>query len=212
MEIAYPLLAGPPSLYRNSLKASIKQTPVPHKVIPLLRDPNYANILRVIGQALEILNVAEFDLRIIDNDCVINAYFLPAKLRSLAKYQTWIFGASRYRTDSHARSLDVEFKFTPAEISRLAREFARRRGNPSRTSDTFGVAELLRVVGHYLDLKKVPLLGIFRRDQFLTLRYRADQASHKQEYFQSSFFYSLFVKMYVQRSDRGAKSLIRPEH
>jgi len=194
------------------LKASIKQPPVPHKVIPLLRDPNYANILRIIGQALEILNVAEFDLRIIDNDCVINAYFLPTKLRSLAKHQMWIFGASRYRTDSTARSTNIEFRFTPPEICRLAQEFARRRGNPNRSSEAFGVAELLRVVGHYLDLKKVSLLGIFRRDQFLTLRYGADHGSHKQEYFQSSFFYSLFVKMYAKRSDPVAKSLNRPEH
>ena len=194
------------------MKASIKQPPVPHKVIPLLRDPNYANILRVVGQALEILNVAEFDLRIINDDCVINAYFPLAKLRSLAKYQMWIFGASRHRTDSNPRSTNIEFRFTPAEISRLAQEFARRRGNPNRSSDAFGVAELLRVVGHYLDLKKVSLLGIFRRDQFLTLRYRADHASHRQEYFQSSFFYNLFVKMYVKRSKPVSKSLNRPEH
>lgn len=198
----------------NVLKSLTKYRPprVPHKVVPLLKDPNYANVLRIIGQALEMLNVAEFDLRIIDNDYVVNSHFLPARLRSLAKRQMWLF-ASRYRPDASTREINLEFKFTPAEICRLAQEFGRRRGNPSRNLDTFGVAELLRVVGHYLDLKKVSLLGIFRRDQFLTLRYAADGGSYKQEYFQASFFYSLFVKMYVRRTDRISQSnrLNRPD-
>jgi hypothetical protein len=197
------------------LKPSTNRRPlsVPHKVVPLLKDPNYANFLRVVGQALEILNVAEFDLRIINDDCVINSHFLPAKLGSLAKRQIWIPGVSRHRTDSGNREIDIEFKFTPAEICRLAQEFGRRRGNPNRNLDSFGVAELLRVVGHYLDLKKVSLLGIFRREQFLTLRYAADAGSYKQEYFQSSFFYSLFVKMYIRRSNRASQTnrLNRPD-
>ncbi|HWP58523.1 MAG TPA: hypothetical protein VNL14_11585 [Candidatus Acidoferrales bacterium] len=183
---------------------------VPHKVIPLLRDPGYANILRIVGQALEILGVEEFDVRILDDNYFVSAHLAHRRLGSLMRRHAWIMGATRYRGEDN-RAGAIEFCFTPSEISRLAREFTRRRGNPTRSSDDFGVAELLRVVGHYLELKRVPLLGIFRRDQFLSLRYRSDQSNYRQEYFQCSFFYGLFVKMYLRRADRIPSTLTSPE-
>ena len=93
-------------------------------------------------------------------------------------------------------------RFTPGQVSQLAREFSGRRGIPNLHSDIFGAAELLRVVGHYLDLQKFCLLGIFRRDQFLTLRFVTARGEQKQEFFQTAYFYRLFVKMYVNRGER----------
>jgi hypothetical protein len=178
------------------------QRSFPHKVVPLLAGPNYANILRVVGQALEILEVTEYDLRILGNDWLVHAYFLPGKLTALNRNAKWVAGASRYRSEPNHKETSVDFRFTPAQISQLAQEFTRKRGIPNLASDIFGTAELLRVVGHHLDLQKVYLLGIFRRDQFLTLRYENAHGENRQEFFQTSFFYRLFVTMYVKRRSR----------
>jgi hypothetical protein len=184
----------------------------PHKVVPLLINPNYANILRVIGQALEMLEVAEYDLRIDGNNWLVNAYFMPGKLKSLIRNSKWASGASRYRTDPQFKETNLDLRFTAGQISQLARELTGRRGIPNFHSDIFGTAELLRVVGHYIDIQKFCLHGIFRRDQFLTMRFVTARGEQKQEFFQTAYFYRLFVKMYVNRGDRmSASKLQRPE-
>ena len=176
--------------------------PFPHKVVPLLANPNYANILRVVGQALEMLEVAEYDLRIDGADWLVSAYFLPGKLKSLGRNPKWNSGAARYRADPEFKETSLQLRFTPGQISQLAHEFLLKRGIPNLHSDIFGTAELLRVVGHYLDLQKFCLLGIFRRDQFLTLRFVTARGEQKQEFYQTAYFYRLFVKMYVNRGER----------
>jgi hypothetical protein len=141
-------------------------------------------------------------LRIDGADWLVSAYFLPGKLKSLTRNPKWNSGASRYRTDPQFRETNLELRFTPGQISQLAQELIGRRGIPRLHSDIFGAAELLRVVGHYLDLQKLCLLAIFRRDQFLTLRFVTARGEQKQEFFQTAFFYRLFVKMYVTRGER----------
>ncbi|TMA09619.1 MAG: hypothetical protein E6J89_12520 [Deltaproteobacteria bacterium] len=143
--------------------------------------PNYAQTLRVIGQALEERRFKDFDIKSEGKHYLI-----------------------RDLTETEPSSQPVEFRYTREDIERLEQEAQARRRDPSRTPDFTSLSQLLRTVGDYLDARDGRLLGISRRSPLLTIEYETGQRRRREEEHLASSFYDLSVRMYKQRKRRRA--------
>ena len=176
----------------------------------------YAKTLRSIGQALEMLHLESFELESDGNDCLVRGIFQPA---SPGESQPQNVQAGplpgiwrKLRREDHKQtgfslvpwsSLVLELRYTPAEIERLEREGQARRRDPHGTPDANSLSQLLRAIGAYLDSKGVRLVGISRRDRFVTLQYQMGRRNRQEEFLTPSSLHDLWASMYLRRSPRA---------
>jgi hypothetical protein len=94
-------------------------------------------------------------------------------------------------------------RFSPEQIHALELQGRARRRDSNQTPDGHSLSQLLRGAGAYLDgHHAVSLLGITLQDRWVTLRYETRDGRVEQAAQDIEFFYNLWVKMYLQRSNR----------
>ncbi len=176
----------------------------------------YAQPLRAIGQALEILNLTTFELEPTGDDFYVRGV-LPASHpalgedgRTLEKLSV-VWGSlpprEQENTDSETTAaapvlMPIELQYTPKDVDRLEQEGQARRTDVYRVPDTASLSQVLRCIGAYVNQKPARLVKLIRDLDAVTIEYETSLGTELRETFAASALYDLWVRMYMQRAER----------
>lgn len=142
---------------------------------------SYSEILRVIGQDLEIRGLKAFDIRDEgDRICVQCGYQVPPA------------------------ATPVTLCYTPRDIEELKPQGAEKRGQSSKPEDFFTISQTLRAIGGYVDQKKARFLRLSNNDcpgadVVFRIEYETRERERLVEDRSGSGIYDLCVNMYKRR-------------
>jgi hypothetical protein len=178
----------------------------------------YAQPLRAIGQALEVLNIQTFEMEpAVDGFFVrgtvplastdlLNDLSTPEKLRVVwgnLPPETGTKPAPGNATQSSGSSW-VELLYTEKDVERLEEEGRARRVDGRRTADPSTLSQVLRCLGAYLNQKCARLLKVSREAETVFLEYETSLGTSMRETLSAGDVYDIWVRMYLQRSVRTA--------
>ena len=154
---------------------------------------SYAQCLRVVGQDLDSLGIDSFELAKWGDDYIVwPKRTEPSNRGLLSKITEVILGE-----EDAPREIPNRLYFTSPEIlsADVERRSRRKAGGPSDRRD---ISFVLRVLGDYLDRKRIAQFTVSWSRDSTTISY--DQ---KQEIFTSQNIYDFGIRMYLRRSDRS---------
>jgi len=166
---------------------------------------SYARILRTLGLALEAHRVVTCDIAI-ENDI----YTIKGIARPQAKTRRGLLQSVRkffVRDDLTPRpdffTNRIELRYSMAEIRALDAQVRVRRSAAPELADPLSLSQLLRVVGGFMDKRDgEELLGLRIDDRRVTITHVSRDARLLKTTQDIEYFYDLWVKMYLQRSNR----------
>ena len=166
---------------------------------------SYARILRTIGHALESHHVVTCDLTVDDQTYTIKGTALPSEDRPRGLFRSvrklFVKASASPRPDFFTNR--IELRYSLGDIQAMDAQVRDRRSASPEVPDPLSMSQLLRVIGGFMDNRAdEELLGVWIDDRWVTIThvsrdYRLLKTSHDIEY-----FYDLWVKMYLQRSNR----------
>jgi hypothetical protein len=152
---------------------------------------SYDQQLRNIGQSLEAQRITTFELSHQGERFVVKGE--PEKETSLlATLRNW-------QKRSRSEGLNSSLSFTDQDIDQLDRQGRAQRSRANRLPDFHSLANTLRTVGSYLDLKGAELLEIHKRQLSMTILSRNKDGHPEYEERTIASFYDLFVRMHERR-------------
>jgi hypothetical protein len=155
----------------------------------------YHQQLRSVGQSLEAQRINVFELTCRGDRIVVKGQ--PEKETSLlAALRNW-------QKQHRSEGLHSSLTFTSQDIDQIDRQGRAHRFQVNRLPDFYSLANTLRTVGWYLDLKGAQLLEIHKRALSLTILWH-NQAGHP-EYEERTIasFYDLFLRLHGQRGKQS---------
>jgi hypothetical protein len=155
----------------------------------------YHQQLRSIGQSLEAQRITIFELSHRGDRIVIKGE--PEKEKSLlATLRSW-------QKQRRREGLNSSLSFTTQDLDQIDRQERAKRSQANRLPDFYSLANTLRTVGWYLDLKRAQLLEMQKHQLSLTILSR--NASGHPEYEERTIvsFYDLFVSLHDRRGKRS---------
>jgi len=165
------------------------------KTMAMVGASNYSLALRVIGQVLEARDPEDFDLESYDNG------FLVRGTEKVVSHETSVLRMLLAKPRLPQRgAFEVSYNFE--EVEQLDWEGRSKRSDPNALPDFYSLAQILRTVGEYVDLRSARLLGIARRGVRLTLQYENGEGKRTTEEHTVASFYNMFMGMYMHRSGR----------
>ncbi|TMB62535.1 MAG: hypothetical protein E6J54_30410 [Deltaproteobacteria bacterium] len=177
---------------------------------------NYAQPLRAIGQALELLNVESFDMEPDGEDFLVRGKAtLPGNSPEQPSEEDkvrHIWGVlPRQRTlesgmNVPARPVTVtqlELRYTPKDVDRLESEGRAKRMDPRRIPDAGSLSQLFRTIGAYIGQKRARLLKVSWNGNSIVLLYETSPGRLNDEVLTVSDLYDVSVRMYMKRADRN---------
>lgn len=176
----------------------------------------YAQPLRAIGQALEMLNLTTFEIEPTGDDFYVRGVLAAAHpalvedeltLEKLSAVWGSLPPREHENTDSEAVTpppvlTPIELQYTPKDVDRLEQEGQARRTDLHRVPDTASLSQVLRCVGAYLNQKPARLVKLTREADAVTIEYETSLGTELRETFAASALYDLWVRMYMQRAER----------
>jgi hypothetical protein len=179
---------------------------------------NYSQLLRALGQALELLNVSEFDVEPDGDDLLVrgkaivpvtNSIELPPEKNIVRDVWDLLPGQRTLELGLNipAKPLSVtglDLRYTPSDINRLEREGQSRRMNFQQTVDPATLSQLLRTVGAYINQQPARLVKISQKGALVLVQYQTLLGSRGREAFTLAELYDFWVKMCTRRADRKA--------
>lgn len=177
----------------------------------------YAQPLRAIGQALEVLNIQDFEM-----EPAGDAFYVRGSVPLGANKELWndqcsadelraIWGALPGEGDQaggHTARNDlsrlsrIELRYTVQDVERLEEKGRSRRGYSSKTADASSLSQVLRCIGAYLNQKPARLCKISREMDCVAIEFETSLGSRMKETLALKDLYDLWVRMYLQRSER----------
>ena len=152
---------------------------------------HYHQQLRSVGQSLEAQRINVFELTYRGDRIVVKGR--PEKETSLlATLRNW-------QKQRRSEGLNSSLTFTTQDLDQIDRQGRANRSLVNRLPDFYRLANTLRTVGGYLDLKGSELLEIHKHPLSLTILSR-NQAGHP-EYEERTIasFYDLFLRLHDRR-------------
>lgn len=176
----------------------------------------YAQPLRVIGQALETLNLQSFELEPVGEDFFVRGSLIKPDVdlgheAVSAATLNAIWGkfsgaAQKNQEEQNASSSAVlspiELQYTTRDVQRLEQEGQSRRSDPNRMPDSASLSQVLRCVGAYLNQKRARLVKLWRYPDSVAIEYETSLGSKLKETLVVGELYDLWVRMYMQRAER----------
>jgi len=168
---------------------------------------SYARILRTIGHALETHRVVTCDITVENDTYTVKGTALPVNRarRSLFRSVGKLFAKASASPRPDFITNRIELRYSMEDIQALDAQVRDRRGASPEIPDPLSMSQLLRVIGGFMDKRAdEELLGVSIDDRWVTITHvsrdhRLLKTSHDIEY-----FYDLWVKMYLQRSNRSS--------
>ena len=173
----------------------------------------YDQILRVIGQALEPLEIQDFDLEIDGYNYRVRGQSGTKKTKTDVK-RRGLKNALKDAWDRlEARSLGqpmpdelsspalvLELHYGPQDIDRLEHQGrAARRSDSEDDTNPNRLSQMLRAVGAYVNRKSVHLLKVSKRQDWVSIEYQTAPGRSKVENFRTADLYDFWVHLYKQR-------------
>ena len=166
---------------------------------------SHARILRTIGHALESHRVVTCNLTVDDHTYTIKGRALPSEDRPRGLFRSvrklFVKASASPRPDFITNR--IELRYSLENIRAMDAKIRDRRSASPEIPDPLSMSQLLRVIGGFMDKRAdEELLGVSIDDRWVTITHvsrdhRLLKTSHDIEY-----FYDLWVKMYLQRSNR----------
>ena len=174
----------------------------------------YDQTLRAIGQALEPLEIQDFDLEIDGYTYTVRGQSATKKARTDTKrrglrnalrnawdrFEAKSLGQETMPDELSSPFLVLELHFGPDDIDRLERQ-----GRAARRSDSKGatnpnkLSQILRAVGAYVNRKSVRLLKVSKRQDWVSVEYETAVGKSAVENFRTTDLYDFWVHLYKQR-------------
>lgn len=174
----------------------------------------YAQPLRAIGQALEILKIEGFEMEMSGADFFVRGNVPLAHCKLLidqcsAEQLRTIWGSlprqgdvGNNRGSEPSNASRIELCYTTEDVERLDEDGRSRRGKSESVGDARSLSQILRSIGAYLNQKRARLSKITRESDNLVVEYETSVGSKMKETLASRDLYDLWVRMYLQRAER----------
>ena len=157
----------------------------------------YAQSLRVIGQALETLQINAFALKTASDKFIVQDWELSI-LKNIAD-EVWSGAGSAQTSFTDAKASDL-LVYDGSDTERLEDIGRRRRG---LNGEGCGIASGLRVVGDYLDKQKAVAFTIQWSTALVTVKYKTAAGSLKEANFTLQNLQDFGRGMYLRRWSRN---------
>jgi hypothetical protein len=173
--------------------------------------------LRSIGQALESLQVEDFQLEI-DGDTFLVRCSVPRPVEDqrgepeqtgLLQHIWGVLPVDDSLTigltlSGRFNSEDLDLLYTGKDVERLDDEGKRRRGQAAPQAFLPGISQCLRAVGAYVKNKPARLVSVTRQSDAVTIVFDTAIGERSTEVLSWVDLYDLSIAMYRKRADRGA--------
>ena len=152
---------------------------------------SYSEILRVIGQDLEIRGIKAFDIRVEGEKILVQCgYQIPPA------------------------ATPVTLSYTPGDIRELRPQGEEKRGQSLERKDFFTLSQTLRTIGGYVDQQKARLIRLSNNefsgaDVVFRIEYETREGERLIDNRSGSAIYDLCVNMYKRRG-KLASGIWRP--
>jgi hypothetical protein len=148
---------------------------------------SYSEILRAIGQDLELRGMKTFDVRNEGPNVLVQCGY-----------------------QEPPAPMPVTLQYTPADIDELQLAGEKRRGQSSTAQDFYTLSQTLRAIGGYVEQKKGRLLRISNdhstgADVVFRIEYEMEDGERMTDVYSSSAIYDICVSMYKHRGKFSQK-------
>jgi hypothetical protein len=152
---------------------------------------SYSEILRVIGQDLEIRGIKAFDVRVEGE-----------KILAQCGYQ------------APPAATPITLHYTPRDIEELEPQGLEKRGQSLERGDFFTLSQTLRAIGGYVDQKKASLIRLSNNDcpgaeVVFRIEYETREGERVVDDRSGSAIYDICINMYKRRG-KLARNIWRP--
>ena len=151
---------------------------------------SYAQTFRAIGQSLEERGVHDFSLALQGDEFVVRT------LRIVPVEQRWVDKVLGKKVAATERSVEIHYSLKGVLWLQIRGETSRK--NPHQIPDFFRLSQTLRTVGHYLDMRAMPLLSLRRAGETLYLEFQDSGKKRVEEHGVGSFE-NYFLRTYLPR-------------
>lgn len=160
------------------------------------RSMSYTQILRCLGQAVEQLQLGDFEIELDGADFVLRGE--AARSASGTKSPAGRSSQTERRT--------VDIKCTPEVIERLEREGRARREDPDGMPEPLSPSQVLRAIGDQLDIRQATPRLIRRQGPIVSVTFDTPYESVLQDEHLVSNLFGVSMRMHLRRRnrDRGA--------
>lgn len=173
--------------------------------------PNYAGLLRPVGQILESLSIEAFTLRVDDAGVAVRGQKPEPRKESAAPQAislrvVWqsLRGKKPEPVEEPQPSAGIlELNYTHDDIGRADDEAKSRRVGAGGRPEAHALSQILRAVGGVVDQKQGRLISVTKEGQEITVEYESALKQKIVEKFTSATLYDFWVRMYLRRSSRS---------
>jgi hypothetical protein len=173
----------------------------------------YAQLLRAIGQALEVLNFGDFEMAVAGRDFVVRGTAVASTEQARAqaireRVRKFVWEALPGAAASEAEiefamstwPAQLDLRYTAKDMNRLEQDGKAKRRSPAGVPDVAGLSQLLRTIGAYVGHKNGRLVKISRYGEALVIEYDTASGDTTEEMVTAGSLYDLWVELYLQRS------------
>ena len=148
---------------------------------------SYSEVLRAIGQDLEMRGMKTFDIQNEGQNVLVRCGY-----------------------QGPPAPMPVSLQYTPADIDELQMAGEQRRGQFATAQDFYTLSQTLRAIGAFVEQKKGRLLrvsnyGSMGADVVFRVEYEMEGGERMSDAYSSSTIYDICVSMYKQRGKFSAK-------
>lgn len=148
---------------------------------------SYSEILRAIGQDLELRGMKTFDIRSEGQNVLVQCGY-----------------------QKPPAPMPVTLQYTPADIDELQMAGQKRRGQLATAPDFYTLSQTLRAIGGYVEQKKGRLLRVSNdhstgADVVFRIEYEMEGGECMTDAYSSSAIYDICVSMYKHRGKFSQK-------
>jgi hypothetical protein len=173
----------------------------------------YSQILRALGQALELEHLQGFNLESNGNSYFISGWRQALKEKEAqendVKRSHW-WMPRRGRSQSQIPELvlyapvPVLLQYTLEDLIQFERQGQAKRRDVNKMPNGHGMSQLLRAVGGYLGRKGGHLLALSWKEESVGIVYMTPEGRREFDEFRLDSVYDIWVKMFLRR-DQSAK-------
>jgi hypothetical protein len=184
----------------------------------MVQPQEYAQLLRAIGQALEVLKFGSFELEFDDGDFLVHGRAETSTEQEEARriregLRKFVWEALPDETASETEielamstwPAKLHLRYTPKDMDRLEEAGKAKRRTAAGVPDVANLSQLLRTIGAYIEKKQLRLVRISRDGESLAIEYDHAGGKTKTETVSAGSLYEFWAELYLQRSGRDEK-------
>ena len=177
---------------------------------------DYAQLLRAIGQALEVLQFGSFTMELSGDDLLVRGSAVTSTEQEEARAirERVIKFVWEALPGERAPQAEIEsamctwpaklvLRYTVKDMDRLEQEGKAKRQSAAGVPDLASLSQLLRTIGAYVEKKRARLVKIARSGDSLAIRYDTVGGERREETVSAGSLYEFWAQLYLQRSSPG---------